>query len=345
MIDTITLDLQDFEVDPYPNLELQQARTNLKTGEVIGREANLFHGFTGTKAIGNTAKTHVDIFLGRDNKVHAITHFSVPKQVADNNYSEVDFAGFLNALALAETDLLTLGVRADLDKARLTRLDLFKNVITNEPIVCYAKVFELLNASYAKDKRTYGVSGWLMGNSQQQYCIYDKVAELKQNNKGVNFDDLPDTLRFEHRSLTASKVESTYGFTTIEDLKRYGWDALYDKRREIWRDGFFKYDVQDFETLVVSVLKKYLQFYQTKGSRYWFEDFLRSYGAVSLYKIAGMEVVKKALEDMGCNRMKIYRLEQTMKQRVFEFEALEAEQNSRIDLGTLYSELKNKVLA
>jgi len=343
MIDTITLDLQDFEVDPYPNLELQQARTNLKTGEVIGREANLFHGFTGTKAIGNTAKTHVDIFLGRDNKVHAMTHFSVPKQVADNNYSEVDFAGFLNALALAETDLLTLGVRANLDKAKLTRLDLFKNVITDEPIVCYAKVFELLNASYAKDKRTYGVSGWLMGNSQQQYCIYDKVAELKQNKKNGNFDNLPNTLRFEHRSLNSNKVESTYGFTTIEELKRYGWNALYEKRRDIWRDGFFKYEVEDVETLAASTLKKYLQFYQSKGGREWFDNFLRSYGAVNLYEIAGTETIKKALEDLGCNRMKIYRLEQTMRQRVFEFESLEGKQD--VSLGTLYSELKTKVLA
>ena len=156
MIDTITLDLQGFEVARYPNLELQKARINLLTGEALGREANLFHDFIGTKAIGNTDKTHVDIFLGRDGKVHAVTHFSVPKQVADNNYNELDYTGFLKAMDNAEGELCGLGVKANLDKAKITRLDVFKNIQPNEPIICYAKIFELLEANYTKDKRTYG---------------------------------------------------------------------------------------------------------------------------------------------------------------------------------------------
>jgi len=343
MIDTIMLDLQDFEVSEHPNLELQRARTNLQTGEILGKEVKLFHDFTGTKAIGNSDKTHVDIFAGRDGKVHAVTHFSVPKQVADTNYQEVDYAGFLRALDSAEQDLSMFGVEADFDKAKITRLDLFKNIQTSEPIFCYAKVFELLNANYTKDKRTYGVGGWLFGNAQQQYCIYNKLEELKHNNKECNFDSLPETMRFEHRSLNARKVKGTYDFMTVEDLKKYGWDALYEKRRDIWRDGFFKYEVEDVETLAASTLKKYLQFYQSKGGREWFDNFLRSYGAVNLYEIAGTETIKKALEDLGCNRMKIYRLEQTMRQRVFEFESLEGKQD--VSLGTLYSELKTKVLA
>jgi len=48
-----------------------------------------------------------------------------------------------------------------------------------------AKVFGLLNATDAKDKRTYGVDSWLMGNREQEYCIYNKVEELKRNNIGI----------------------------------------------------------------------------------------------------------------------------------------------------------------
>lgn len=344
MVDTLVLDMQDFEVERYPNLELQQARINLLTGEALGSEANLFHNFIGTKAIGNTDKTHVDIFAGRDGKVHAVTHFSVPKQVADTNYNELNYSGFLKAMDNAQQDIAKLGVKANLDSAVITRLDIFKNVEPAEPIACYAKIFELLNANYAKDKRTYGVGGWLLGNTQQQYCIYNKVEELKHNNKSGNFDSLPDTLRFEHRSLNSNKVKNLYGFTTVSELKA-GWNSLYNKRRDIWRDNFFRYEVEDIKTLAVSGLVKCFQFYQAKDNRKWFDNFLRSYGAVCLCEVAGIEAVKKALEDMGCSRMKAYRLERTVKQKVFELKALEAEQQTSISLGALYSELKSKVLA
>ena len=344
MIDTLTLDLQNYEVKKNPNLELQLARRNLQTGEVRGMEAVLFGGVIGAKAFGNTEKIHVDVQPCRDGSVHAFMHFSAPKQVAEDNYQELNYSGFLNALDHAEGELEELGVKAKLDEAKIARLDLFKNIFPDEPVMCYAKVFELLEANYAKDKRTYGVDGWLMGNTQQQYCIYNKLEELKRD-ISRDLSSLPETMRFEHRSMRANKVKSFYKFSTVQELKRFGWEALYKKRSDTWKQNFFKYEVADVETLAVSRLVMELQYYQAKGRKNWFDDCLRSYGAVYMCEVGSIEVVKKALEVLGCNRMMIYRAERNLRERRLEVESLKPEEVSGRTLGSLYSELKQKVLA
>lgn len=347
MIDTLTLDLQKYHVKDNPNLELIPARVNLRTGS-MGQEADLFGGYVGAKAYVNTEKVHLDIFPCRDGLVHAFMHFSAPKQVEDDNYKELTYSGFMDALGRAEGELEKLGVEAKLHEAKITRLDLFKNIFPDEPVMSYAKVFELLEANYAKDKRTYGSDGWLMGNKQQQYCIYNKIQEMRGSGKVI--EGLPETMRFEHRTLNSNKVETYYQFSTVEGLKRFGWDALYQKRRETWKRNFFKYEIQEVETLAVSQLVTELMHFKEKEirgekQRNWVDDCLRSYGAYYLCEIGSVEIVREALQFLGADRMKIYRMVQDMRERRLEIEGLRGSDADNKTLGVLYSELKEKVLA
>jgi len=343
MVDTITLDLQNYEVRDRRNFVVQPAKRNAETGEVIGAEPVLFGDVVGSNAFVNTGKETVDIKPCRDGNVHAFMRFSVPKQVAEDNYQELNYSDFLNALEHAEGKLEEIGIKAKLDEAKIVRLDLFKNIYPDEPVMCYAKVFELLKANYVKDRRTYGVGGWLMTNSQQEYCIYDKLEEMK-NEASRDLSSLPETMRFEHRSLRANKVKSFYKFSTIEGLKRFGWEALYEKRRDTWKRNFFKYEVAEVETLAVSQLVMELQYFQAKGGN-WFDNYLRFLGATYLCKVGSIEVVKRALEQLGCDRMKIYRAERSLREGRLEVESLKPEEVSTRTLGSLYNELKQKVLA
>ena len=347
MIDTLKLNLQGWKVESGASLELKGGNTDYKTGEVY--ETHLFTDSAGHEAHGARAVLNTDNFQFTirpyQNTVFALIKFSAPKIIGEDNYSPIKESQLSEVFESVEQELHENGIDTHIEKARLSRVDTFKNILTDEETLTYSRLFGLLEASRAKDKRTYGALGWLMKNGSTQYCIYDKIEEMR--NSGHSIDGLEKTLRFEHRCMTAAKVKGFFkNITTVEDLKNYGWSALQERAIKAWTDNFFKYEVEDIEIIVESALRNEMQFFQAKYGKFFFSKYLKAYGAFFLASSSGgVEVIKKALQGMDIEdkRKKIYRAERELRDALLLVESLKLDSTSPMTLGELYAELKYKM--
>ena len=346
MLDTMKLTLQDWRISPGATLKVNTGNMDFQTGEI--KQTLLFTDSTGHEINGSYAhyigeKLNLSIkpIVG---KVFAFVTFSAPKRISEDNYSPIKESQFSEVFESVEQELADNGIKTHIEKARLSRVDTFKNILTDEETLSYSRLFGLLEASRAKDKRTYGATGWLMKNGASQYCIYDKLEEMR--NSGHLTEGLEKTLRFEHRCMTASKVNGFFkNITTVKDLKAYGWNAIQERTIKAWTDNFFKYDLEDINVLVESQIRNELQYFQAKYGKRFFSMYLKAVGAYSLTSSGSIEAVKRALENMDIEdkRKKIYRIEKELKDSLTIIESLRKDSTSPKTLGELYSELKYKM--
>ena len=345
MIDTLKLTLQDWHISPGATLKVNTGNMDFQTGEV--KQTHLFtdssgHEVHGSYAHYNSENLNLSI-KPLAGKVFAFTTFSAPKRISEDNYSPIKESQFSEVFESVEQELHENGINTHIQEAKLSRVDTFKNILTDEETLSYSRLFGLLQANRAKNKNTYGVTGWLMRNNSTEYCIYDKLEEMR--NSGHLTEGLEKTLRFEHRCKTAAKVKGFYkNVTTVTDLKAYGWSALRDRTIKAWTDNFFKYEIEDFEIIVESQIRNEMQFFQEKYGRSFFSKYLKAYGAYFLASsLGGVEIVKKALQNMDMGRKKVYRAERDLTNTLVEIQSLRNDSKSPQTLGELYSELKYKM--
>ena len=345
MLDTMKLTLQNWRVSPGAKLKVNTGNMNFETGEV--KQTLLFSDNSGREVLGSYAhyvgeKLNLTIkpIAGQ---VKAFVTFSAPKRISEDNYYPIKESQLSEVFESVEQELHENGINTHIQEAKLSRVDTFKNILTDEETISYSRLFGLLEANRAKDKSTHGATTWLMRNNSTEYCIYDKLEEMR--NSGQLTDRLEKTLRFEHRCKTASKVKGFYkNVITVEDLKKYGWKSLQKRSIKTWMDNFFKYEIDDIDVLVESQIRKELQFFQTKYGRYYFSKYMKAYGAYFLASsLGGVEIVKRALQSMGVERLKIYRAERELKDALLLVESLKLDSKSPQTLGELYSELKYKM--
>ena len=346
MIDTIHLGLKNWTVKPGADLEVNTGNMNYRTGEV--RQTLLFKNTSGKETYGarayfNKEKLGLTIkpYAG---KPGAFVNFSAPNRINTDNYYPMKESQLSEVFEGVENELLENGIETDIQEAKLIRVDTFKNILTDEETECYSRIFGLLKANRAKNKNTYGVTGWLMGNKSTQYCVYDKILEMRKS--GHLTEGLKKTLRFEYRSLKSPSVKNFFKMdqTTVKELKAYGWNAIRSRTIKAWKDNFFKYEIEDFEIIVESQLRNEMEFYQAKYGRNFFSKYLKAYGAYFLASSSGgVEVIKKALQNMNMDRLKIYRAERVLTETLVEVQSLRNDSKSPQTLGELYSELKYKM--
>ncbi len=344
MLDTLKLTLQDWRVSPGASLTVNTGNMDFQTGEI--KQTLLFKDSSGHEVYGSYShyvgeKLNLSIkpIAGQ---VYAFVTFSAPKRISEDNYSPIKESQFSEVFETVEQELHDNGIETHIEKARLSRVDTFKNILTDEETLTYSRLFGLMEASRAKDRSTYGATTWLMRNGASQYCIYDKLEEMR--NSGHSIDGLEKTLRFEHRCMTASKVKGFFkNITTVEDLKNYGWSAIQERTIKAWTDNFFKYDIGDIEVLVESQIRSELQFFQAKYGKRFFSMYLKAVGAYSLTSSGSIEAVKRALENLDFDRMKVWRAERELKDALTLIESLRKDSTSPQTLGELYAELKYKM--
>ena len=90
-------------------------------------------------------------------------------------------------------------------------------------------------------------------------------------------------------------------------------------------------------------LEQEMKAFQEKFGSNWFQYFLKSYGAYSLAKFAGKEVVRAALENLNSERTKVWRTMKLLEEAERELLVLKREEGSSKTLGELYEELRGKV--
>jgi len=345
VLDTIKLQLKDYEITQDTTVQVQPARYIAGTGEVVA-EFPLFKNsagkvFYGSKAHLNTPQYNFDIkpVHYSPTGVSCSIHFSVPGIHNGNNFYSVGEQGTEAVINQVEKDLSENGIKTNLQNAQLSRVDTFKNIQAEQSFESYSTLFQLLKCNRGI-KRDYGTT-FLLSNTQQEFTVYDKLVEMQR--KGLPTAEFPEnTQRYEHRLLNRDKIKSVYGFSAVGDIFKGGYAVIKEKQLESWKKSLFSYSVEEIVSLGSKQLEQEMAFFKSKFGSTWFQWFLKSYGAYYLAKFAGVEVVKVALENLEADRMKVWRTVRILEQAKREIDFVRQEENSQRTVADLYQELQEK---
>ena len=87
----------------------------------------------------------------------------------------------MNEVAIS---LEQIGIQTDLTTAKVSRIDLFRNITLDHAFIDYRPVLHFLMPSYLKKVREYPTGVW-MKNTHRLIRIYDKGAEMKHREQSV----------------------------------------------------------------------------------------------------------------------------------------------------------------
>jgi hypothetical protein len=182
------------------------------------------------------------------------TNLSKLYGLGENNFYPLGANSFKTALDTLERAFDSIGIIADLDKAEIWRLDLFKNVETSKPYGVYKDVLGSLNL-----KRTHSrqyPDSYLIGNGLRELMFYNKVKELEEKlgfayvrQLGFNSENIArGELRFlKHREVKRQGLEY---LKEIPDK----WNLLKGTYKT-YMSEVFKYEFQGGEDLRVETLQ------------------------------------------------------------------------------------------
>jgi hypothetical protein len=346
MLDTLKLSLTDFDIGADACLDVMQGSFNASTGEHKGHFPLWHNGrnyVVGTKAVHNSDDYNVTVQPVRDDEPMSIgcyVQFSVPKLANGSNYQSGDFTVTKNALKTIDSELKRIGIKTNLKTATLSRLDSCKTVVTSEPYAAYQPVLlSVVGRHLTIKRREYG-STFLLHNTQQQFCVYDKIAQMKAKNYSTK--DLPDnSIRFEHRMLKGRKIRDAIGLCNVKDLLS-GFEQVEAGYKKAMRAKLFDYSASELEAVTTRSLAEQLQHFQDSGSRYWFRDFATALGMVQL--TGSMEALLGAVEVVAPNRMTYHRVRKQLDNAQHQALTLQSSKYSRRTLKDLYQELEQGVL-
>ncbi len=346
MIDTLKLSLTDYKVSPGADLIVQPSSFNAATGALYSNHPLWHDGaryMEGSKAFHNGEDFNVTLkpmSPSEPGSVGCFVQFSVPKVATGDNYYATDYKGTAAALATVEKYLRDVGVRTNIKTASLSRVDAFKTVQADEPYQAYHPILSMLEGK-RMSKRDYGTT-FLWANTQQEICVYDKVAEMEHRRLSV-LKVPANSLRFEFRMLKPRKVQNMLEMRSVADLLD-GYDHVATVYQQHLHKQLFQRSVSDVARLSARQVKEELRYYKdVLGKRFWFNSWLMASGmrAVAL----DADALKQAVEDVAGNRETARRAFRQIEAARLDAVALEIIAPSKRPLGELYSELKSKVLA
>lgn len=350
MLDTVKLCLSDWEIGDTSRLIVQPSPIHYGTGELTS-DYQLWRNEKGdiqrgNKAYLNTEKLHVDIKPFSSGGVQCFVHFSVPAVHNGENYYSVGREGTQAVMAKIEGELREAGIKTNIERANLSRIDTFKNVITEEPFLSYSPLFSTLQAS-RKIRRDYGTT-FLWSNTQQELCIYDKIEEMDK--KKINTSHYPDqTMRFEYRLLNKRKIENAMGFSEVRELPK-NWEEMKEKFNIAWKKNIFNRTIEEVEILSSQQVRTLLEVFRNESERNYIDKLFKFWGTYSAVRDFGIEPLKIAIreieEQKGTDKetinKKVYRVGKELQEAQRKRELLLGRSQNKTMAG-LYRELQEKV--
>jgi hypothetical protein len=345
MLDTLKVSLVDYEITDDAEFEVVQPTVNTRTG-APGAELPLWRSggrvISGKKAFYNDENFNVTIkpILPDDPRsVRCYVQCSVPKIVNPTNYFPADETTTRAALKQLQKDLRRAGIKTNISRAELSRLDACKRIETVEPFQTYTSVLSALQGQ-RMHKRNYGTT-FLWHNTQQEVAVYDKIAEMQHRKHSVaGFPK--NSISFEHRLLKGRKVQDALGMKTVKDLVS-DFGHVEKCYAAAMQKQLFKLPVPDVQELSSRGLAEQMQLIKNAGRRNWFETWLRSQAVAAL--LDDKAALLDAVGEVAGNKMMVSRLKRQITQLEANAMELRKVAPSRRSAGELYQELERKVLA
>lgn len=342
MLDTVKVFTDDFRVRDGANLTLQPSiidyETNLKIDKRLFRNsANEW--VEGAKAYINCDRYNLTIKPNTiGDGVKAFIQFSLPKALTGDNYNPIPDNQIKEAKKAIADDIADRGILLNLEDCRVSRLDAFRNVYSEEAFLDYTPLFKLLRAK-RQLRRDYG-STFLWSNTQREICVYDKNEEVRLRG-GATSNTPPNTIRFEYRLLNTRVTKRDTGIDRLRDINNL--DGVRDAYKEALTKHLFCLDVNEIDILASTQLENLLQGYRDSGNRYWVNQFKQDFGAYMVLNMTNLETLQAILERVAGNRQTAWRVIKDFEKSRNTLALYDKTVNNKT-LGDLYNELRGKVL-
>jgi hypothetical protein len=270
-----------------------------------------------------------------DPPTYATVTFSAARVAHGDNYRLADAAALKLAFSKVEKGLREAGIKVDLAQALLTRVDVTKNVLTEENPKDYFPMLRTLPCKLKESGKFAGSLSW--GNGSQAVSIYSKRDEMIAKERSVV--GIPETIRFEQKFKNREKVKAYLGFDTGLDLLN-NLDHAAKRYKEAMEKNIFKLDVFDFE---VDTTQQYVD--ELNALKPFHPYVVPAYLMRRGYQGINEEAFLLAIEEVCGNRTAVFRAKKKLHELKMETMSLELPVKNRKTSGQLYKELKNKVLS
>lgn len=324
-----------------------------KTGAVI-RSTALWNDERGKAMRGVKAHYNGDNFnvtikpLYKGARACCFVQLSLPKYLTGSNFTPLTFTQSREAVKKLAVGLSNVGINVLLEDADLSRVDLFRNALINEPFCSYISLLSRLNGK-RQHKKEFGTT-FLWGNAQWSSIIYEKRVEMIHR-RCTELPKQKNVIRGECQ-LKRRKLNSV-GLCKVSDLwKRYAdLPAIYAK---LLKDTIFSVPFIDSDVIGASQLESEMLTYFRKCKRNWLPEYFQAVGIAHLCGTAGPETVLATLakitesEGKRNNESKqkyLSRWKRDITNKSFQIEALRVNGSSSRTMGDVYRELESKLTA
>ena len=343
MVDTLKLYWPEglFAVAPDNALTVQPASYRNDTGEVIG-SFPLWPGVEARKAHLNADNFNLDIQSGFDG-VGLHVHLSLPGYAKANNLEPVDRETASDILTDVRSKMKDAGVSADIGEARLSRLDIFKNVLAEHPFQTYQPVLQLLDAKRMRNKKEFGNGeGFTWGSNRKQICAYDKVLQMTSQKKNVSAYQGKNVLRFEQRFFRPDTISNVTGMFSGKDLLQ-DYNSLEELYCTRMRQNLFRFKPSDIEVLNLDVIEDTLRTLKKFYPRTYLSQANKIMGMKGWTQYGNLNQVASIVEKVSGHRNTRRRWVNSQKKTMLLVDRVFTHGDVVVPIGTLYEELMRKV--
>ena len=332
MLDKLKIRLKDFEVNQDSLRDARIWGFKSDTGKIIKYYSNVGFGV-------------VEYYP--DGEVLIIQFNPYQEQIGVSNISH---KVIMNADENIKERLRALGVSCHIEQGELSRLDLCRDAYLDYPVCSYQEVIKDLPFSRMK-LQAYN-DGFILKNTQHQLCMYNKIQQLKKDNKidkeaVFNWSQY-NVLRAEIRLFKNRKIKDYTGLQRYEDVIS-NLDYMPDVYNKYQKKEVFKMNKRSCTTKSVdaNIINKIENALGNEGKikeiAIWralsgdFFEQIKGNGGVEY-------VVSKIAESMNLSRMQKSRLRLKLREML---QVSKFSQNSREQVANiqLYKELKNKLVS
>jgi len=341
MIDQIQIYLANFVIHKKCPLLIEKAEIY---GEIINNTILWAdnHGtqYFGKKATYQTKDKKVFVKLNKSYGMrYLFINFSLAKLFHSNNLFPVDQNQCIQIFHKVQEQLRDeCKIEIDIYRAKISKIEIFRNIILNELYDHYTSIFQSLKfkgMEFDKFRSTY-----YWRKSQEELTAYNKSTEMKDKLNLI----IPNVMRFEWKLTRNCKIKKELNITTVQDLVDK-FASIPNIYRTTLQKHFFNKDIifndenKNSELNLNEVLHKYHEEHGRNYASNFFMDIGKGCLSINGFKKNLLEVIENI-----SGKSKRSKLEKNIDRKDYLFNQLfNNDELYRYHIA-LYLELKTKVL-
>ena len=335
-LDKVRLFIQDYGISDATKsgFLIQPATVDLSTG--MTNDELLFKDRYGVEVKGSKAFRNTEIYQATVNGRGLVVQFNPSKPYHPFNLVDNDKV-FNERVQTVFNDLMSKGVRASWNDAKLSRLDIARNILLSGSVQSYGVVWPWINQKRSMHTRQYP-DGYGTGNDSWGTIFYDKGKES-------GHDDIKNFLRGEIQLKRGRTITDMIGCKNIGQLFDLGLGSIQDVYRTTMQekvlritDGANQHTIQYHDEIEV------LQMLKAKSDRTAISKHIQLMGMpYFLETYRSPEVYADVLIQAGFSRMTVNRTLKVVRKQIELYGMIY--QDKRSTVGKMLREITHKLVA